>query len=243
MSGHSLKKIKPEKVSARLRCMGDSSGDEIGNSLKAVFRVLPLCDLTAKSLPMIWVFVLVAFFASVAIADDFKTINGKEYKNVTVSRVEPDGIVLKTKSGISKVYFVELPKEVQERFHYDPQKGREYSVQQARGEEQGQAKGSKADESKEPQTEGAQDLVVTVLQVLPDGILADGFVRGPGAHVEGKAIFFLQGFSGVAENQMFQVQAYADGTYTYRDVSGASRTLEKWVFTKLIKRVPAGINR
>jgi len=25
--------------------------------------------------------------------DDFKTIDGKEYKNVTVSRVEPDGIV------------------------------------------------------------------------------------------------------------------------------------------------------
>jgi hypothetical protein len=57
--------------------------------------------------------------ASITLADDFKTIDGKEYKNVTVSRVEPDGIVLKTKSGISKVYFVELPKEIQERFHYN----------------------------------------------------------------------------------------------------------------------------
>jgi hypothetical protein len=54
-----------------------------------------------------------------AVADDFKTINGKEYKNATVSRVEPDGIVLRSKSGITKVYFVELPKDVQERFHYD----------------------------------------------------------------------------------------------------------------------------
>jgi len=57
---------------------------------------------------------------SIALADDFKTINGKEYKDAKVSRVEPDGIVLKTKSGISKVYFVELPKDVQERFHYNP---------------------------------------------------------------------------------------------------------------------------
>jgi hypothetical protein len=56
--------------------------------------------------------------ASIALADDFKTIAGKEYKNVTVSRVEADGIVIKGKSGISKVYFVELPKDVQERFHY-----------------------------------------------------------------------------------------------------------------------------
>jgi CRISPR/Cas system type I-B associated protein Csh2 (Cas7 group RAMP superfamily) len=31
--------------------------------------------------------------ASVALADDFKTIEGKEYKNVTVKRVERDGIV------------------------------------------------------------------------------------------------------------------------------------------------------
>jgi thioredoxin 1 len=62
---------------------------------------------------------LIVCFASVALADDFKLINGKEYKNVAVSRIESDGIVLRTKSGISKVYFVELPKDVQERFHYN----------------------------------------------------------------------------------------------------------------------------
>lgn len=63
--------------------------------------------------------VLAALSASLALAEDLKTINGKEYKDVTVSRVEPDGIVLKSKSGISKVYFTELPKDVQERFHYN----------------------------------------------------------------------------------------------------------------------------
>ena len=57
-----------------------------------------------------------ALLASIALAEDFKTIEGKEYKDVTVSRVEPDGIVLTTKTGISKVYFVELPRDVQERF-------------------------------------------------------------------------------------------------------------------------------
>jgi hypothetical protein len=62
--------------------------------------------------------ILAAFSTSLALAEDFKTIQGKEYKNVTVTRVEPDGIMLESKSGISKVYFVELPKDVQERFHY-----------------------------------------------------------------------------------------------------------------------------
>jgi len=56
--------------------------------------------------------------ASVALAEDFKTIDGKEYRDATISSVEADGIVLRTKSGISKVYFAELPKNVQERFQY-----------------------------------------------------------------------------------------------------------------------------
>ena len=63
------------------------------------------------------VVMVTTLFVSPALAEDFKTINGKEYKDATVSRVEADGIVLRTKTGISKVYFAELPKEVQERFH------------------------------------------------------------------------------------------------------------------------------
>src|SRR5450759_106964 len=70
-------------------------------------------------------------FISIAFADDFKTVNGKEYKDATITRVEPDGIVLKTKSGLSKVYFAELPKDVQQRFHYDPQKATAFSAEQA----------------------------------------------------------------------------------------------------------------
>jgi thiol-disulfide isomerase/thioredoxin len=77
------------------------------------------------------VFVLIVCVASAALAEDFKTIQGKEYKNVTVSRIEPDGIVLRTKSGISKLYFVELPKEVQERFHYNAAIAAAYSAQQS----------------------------------------------------------------------------------------------------------------
>ena len=74
---------------------------------------------------------LILCFTTVAVADDFKLVTGKEYKNVSVIRVEPDGIVLKTKSGISKVYFVELPKDVQERFHYNAAIGSVYSAQQS----------------------------------------------------------------------------------------------------------------
>jgi len=74
---------------------------------------------------------LILCFISAAFAEDFKTVNGKEYKDATVTRLDPDGIVVKTTSGITKVYFVELPKEVQERFHYDSAKAASYSAEQA----------------------------------------------------------------------------------------------------------------
>ena len=67
-----------------------------------------------------------------AFADDFKTIDGKEYKNVTVSKEEPDGItVTNKKAGVMvKLYFTELPKEVQEKFNYDPEKAAAYEAEQ-----------------------------------------------------------------------------------------------------------------
>lgn len=74
---------------------------------------------------------LIFSFASLGFSEDFKTVNRKEYKDATVTRVEPDGIVVKTKSGVTKVYFTELPKDVQERFHYDSEKAASYSAEQA----------------------------------------------------------------------------------------------------------------
>src|SRR6266566_7892258 len=74
--------------------------------------------------------VLIFSVVGAASSEDYKTINGKEFKDATVTRVEPDGIVVKTKAGMSKVYFAELPKEIQQRFHYDPQKASAYSGEQ-----------------------------------------------------------------------------------------------------------------
>jgi hypothetical protein len=64
--------------------------------------------------------ILTLLSMSLAVAEDFKTVTGKVYKDATITHVEADGIVLRTKTGISKVYFVELPKEVQQRFQHGP---------------------------------------------------------------------------------------------------------------------------
>ena len=62
--------------------------------------------------------ILAVLFASLALSEDFKTTKGKVYKDATVTRIEADGIEFKSKTGISKVYFTELPQDVQERFHW-----------------------------------------------------------------------------------------------------------------------------
>lgn len=74
---------------------------------------------------------LILCSTSAAFAEDFKTVNGKEYKDATITRIEPDGIVVKTNSGVTKIYFTELPKDVQEHFHYDSAKAASYSAEQA----------------------------------------------------------------------------------------------------------------
>jgi len=82
--------------------------------------------------------ILAALSASLALADDFKTTDGKEYKNVTVSGQEPCGITVtnKKEGRIVTLYFDELPKEVQERFHYNPDECNKYRTEQQEAAEQ-----------------------------------------------------------------------------------------------------------
>lgn len=105
------------------------------------------------------------------VADDFKTIQGKEYKDATVSRVEPDGIVLKTKSGIAKVYFVELPRDVQERFHYDAAAAKASAEASAREQQAITEKNRKFREQVAQLHGSLLHLKGKVLQVLKNGVL------------------------------------------------------------------------
>ena len=75
--------------------------------------------------------VVAALSASLALANDFKTVAEKEYKNATVSRVEADGIVVKFHGGIAKIFFVELPPEIQKQYSYDPKAARNFQQQPA----------------------------------------------------------------------------------------------------------------
>src|SRR6266513_79874 len=82
---------------------------------------------------------LILCFGSLAFADDFKTVSGKEYKNATVSRVEPDGIVVKFSGGIVKIPFTELSQDLQKKYHYDPAAGASYAAADVAAQQREQA--------------------------------------------------------------------------------------------------------
>jgi hypothetical protein len=73
--------------------------------------------------------ILAALSASIALADDFKTTDGKEYKNAKVSRVEPDGIVITFSGGIVKIPFTRLSEELQRKYSYNPEAAKSFAEQ------------------------------------------------------------------------------------------------------------------
>jgi len=91
--------------------------------------------------------ILIVCFASIALGDDLKTISGKEYKQVKVSRVEPDGIVIIHKTGVTKLLFSELPTEIQQQFGHGPPKIEAKSTAAKTGEE----KEERVEQQKKPQ--------------------------------------------------------------------------------------------
>jgi len=99
--------------------------------------------------------IFVALSVSLALADDFKTVAGKEYKNATVTQVDLDGIVVRSKSGISKIYFQELPKEVQQRFNYNPQQAAAFSSAQAATIQQTNQQNEEANKQREKEKQVA----------------------------------------------------------------------------------------
>ena len=72
---------------------------------------------------------LATLSASFVLAEDFKTINGKEYKNATISRVEPDGIVITFSGGIVKIPFTKLSEELQRKYNYNPEAAKAFAEQ------------------------------------------------------------------------------------------------------------------
>jgi hypothetical protein len=68
--------------------------------------------------------ILFLSFAAAALSEDLKTVNGKEYKDATVTRVDPDGVVVKTKSGSGRFTSPNCQKKFRNAFVMTPKRPR-----------------------------------------------------------------------------------------------------------------------
>jgi len=207
---------------------------------------------------------LLALLAFPVYAEDW-TVDGKDYHNVTVGEVEADRVHITYDGGLGTVPLADLPPDLQKRFGYDPAKAkseagaREKSRLAAAADAQANVASAQASlpspasstklvgpggiDVRQMHASGVPvpSLYVQVLQVLPNGILADlwsyptdgryiDFHAGVGAYVStGKTIFVQCNSSALAQDEMYSANATRNGTFTYQDVTGASRTVEKFV--------------
>ena len=75
--------------------------------------------------------IIATLSAAIALADDIKTNNGKEYKNATVTRVEPDGIMVKFSGGLVKIPFKDLSDELKQKYHYNSEEAQKFAADTA----------------------------------------------------------------------------------------------------------------
>lgn len=65
---------------------------------------------------------VVGFAAPVQRIEAFATVHGKAYRDVTIVRVEPDGVTFTHAKGAGRVLFADLPAETRARLGYDAKK-------------------------------------------------------------------------------------------------------------------------
>lgn len=59
---------------------------------------------------------------------NIRTVRGEEFKDATVSRVEPDGITVIHSTGVVKIPFADLSADIQAKYHYDPQAAERFAA-------------------------------------------------------------------------------------------------------------------
>lgn len=136
---------------------------------------------------MLFCFAVLLFVAVVVKAEDLKTKDGTIYKDVKFYTVNPSGIDISYKKGeetfLTHVYFENLDKKIQEKFHYSPKRAAIYRHKLKVAHEEAVKKHAKwVKEQKEKDAKrhelesrieaGAKNVVLKIYQGKPDGIIA-----------------------------------------------------------------------
>lgn len=167
--------------------------------------------------------------AMVVQAEDLKTKDGTVYKDVKFFTINPDGIDISYKKGeetfLTHVFFVNMSKKLQSKFHYSPKKAAIYAhklkqIHEAAVKRHAKfAKEQKAKNAKrlalESQIEaGAINVVLKIYASKPDGVIAYASTMHSSATTGHLGKIFVYGMSGMSGGEAASV-LYPTGTSTY----------------------------
>jgi hypothetical protein len=81
-----------------------------------------------KNLLLIFFSISAAVFAQEKL-EQITTLEGKTYINCTITKVEPDGLRIMHDNGVGKLFFDNLPSELQIKYNYDPLKAQQFKAE------------------------------------------------------------------------------------------------------------------
>lgn len=200
----------------------------------------------------------------VAQADDFKLVDGTEYKGAKVTRTDADGIQIETDSGVAKIKFASLSADVQKRYGYDAEKIAAEAKRVADAKREADAKVAAEHAAKLAALKDASRIKGPIVQIIPQGLLVesrepvDTFVPSGLQSVGGA---FSVGSTSVAPEEVdrterifgtflivghpemkrkvdadwIDVDAVAVGTFSFEDTTGVRRTIKKFKVVNAVK--------
>ncbi len=171
-------------------------------------------------------------------ADDITTLSGEKFIGVTISRAEPDGLVVIKSDGIVKIPFSDLSPELRAKYGYDPQKAAQYNaaVQAAAaqfnaGVQAAPTQGQAAQQGIEEGKKNAKWIVGKVVAVRDNGILLDPPNQGDSGDYElGATELARQRFrqERASLDAAFQEYLAKGGTF-FRSVRGMRYIAQHWI--------------
>jgi hypothetical protein len=168
-----------------------------------------------------------------AAGEDFTLNDGREYKNVTVSRTEPDGIVVMTSTGIVKLFFSELPEDLQKKHGYDSQTAARFRAEVEAANQQAKAANdlARARRLKEYQDATAAREAPAKTSAQPKaqtaGATGTALDAGPyGGTIQARTIFQAYARNEIAADRQYRGKSFTIGGVVRSISSGAVPTVE-----------------
>ncbi len=179
----------------------------------------------------------------------FKTLDGKEYFNVTITGATPSKLKIQHQDGMVSIPFENLPKEIQEKHGFEPEKSKAFEQEQDE-KRAAQVEAAQAAALQAKLEKDARPMRFIVMQRHNGGILVNNVVTrisggtslnrvggGGGAGLfestsPGDNVFFVNGMNaGVpADGEMIEGRFVQNGTITYETVDGVPKTVEAYLF-------------